>query len=179
MGGVRYEDYEDLVTGTRDEKLLKGYLACLMPMVIQILRGIPENERLEIVFEQQYEYEPFAHMALSIFTSILDAPYKVTSDGKIKLARWVFLPKGKSSVLNDPADYLAYALRETWTDKTSRKAQWCSPILTTGSGEGFGAVMGREKIRKVVKDAQMMLIFQEIREMINKFSGDSKRGKKP
>jgi hypothetical protein len=33
LGGVRFQDYEDLVSGQREEKLLKGYLAVLIPMV--------------------------------------------------------------------------------------------------------------------------------------------------
>jgi hypothetical protein len=37
LGGVRFGDYEDLVSGTPDAKKLKGYMSCLMPMVLQTL----------------------------------------------------------------------------------------------------------------------------------------------
>src|SRR5208282_5208121 len=112
LGGVRFGDYEDLVSGTREAKTLKGYMSCLMPMVLQTLKGLPENERIELVFEQQDEYEPFVNMALPFF-SVRDpyAPWIFTGDGKPKLAKWGFVPKG-STLMTDPADYLAFALRE-------------------------------------------------------------------
>jgi hypothetical protein len=45
---------------------LKAYLACLHVLLIQVLRVIPHDERLEIVFEEQKEYEPFANLILVI-----------------------------------------------------------------------------------------------------------------
>ena len=70
LAGVRTRDYEDLIDGTPAEKLLKGYLVCVIPMVVQLLRSIPRNERLELVFEQQSEYEPYAHTALASLTDL-------------------------------------------------------------------------------------------------------------
>jgi len=129
MGGVRYGDYEDLVVGTPHAKELKGYMSCLMPMVAQTLKGIPRDERIELVFEQQNEYEPFVNMALPTFT-VPDrhAPYHMMPDGKPKLAKWSFVPKG-TTILTDPADYLTFALREVWTDQKSKKAKWCRSIF--------------------------------------------------
>ena len=171
MGGVRYEDYEDLVVGTEDEKLLKGYVACMVPMVINILRGTPQDERIELVFEGPAGAAPFAHLALSMFAiPNREFPWKFTKDGKPRLAKWGWVPKG-STVMTDPADYLAFALRETWTDENSKKAKWCDPILSSGSGEALGRRMSRDRIRKTVKDAQMMMIFQDIHEMVLKLSG--------
>jgi hypothetical protein len=46
-GVVRVSDYADLVTGTDDERVYKGYIACLMPMVELILKGVPSDERIE------------------------------------------------------------------------------------------------------------------------------------
>jgi hypothetical protein len=172
FGGVRYQDYEDLVVGTEDEKLLKGYITCMVPMVINILRGTPQDERVELVFEEQREYAPFAHMSLSILTlrEVDSAAWKFTKDGKPRLAKWGWVPKG-STVMTDPADYLAFALREAWTDKTSKKAKWCNPIISSGNGEGLGGRMTRERIRRTIKKAQMMTIFQDIHEMVVKLSG--------
>ena len=168
MAGVRFQDYEDLVSGTPDEKLLKGYIACLIPMVIQILRGIPDDERIELVFEEQREYAPFVDMALPF--AAMPEPWKLTKDGRPKLAKWSFVPKG-STVMTDPADYLAFALREVWTDRKSKKAEWCKPILASGSGEGYGLIMQRDRIRRMVTNAQMLFIFQDIHKMIAALSG--------
>lgn len=159
MCGVRYQDYEDLITGKPGEKLIKGYIACLIPMVIQILRGIPRDERLELFLEEQWQYAPFADMALQL--AIIPHQWTTTSDGKPKLARWGFVPKG-STLMTDPADYLAFALREVWTDGKSKKADWCRPILTSGSGEGYGVVLTRDKIRRIITSSFMLGSYQRI-----------------
>ncbi len=65
VGGVRVKHYEDLLAGTPAQKLLKGYIVCIYPLVVNVLRAIPRNERLEIVFEQQSEYQPYTEMALA------------------------------------------------------------------------------------------------------------------
>lgn len=162
MGGVCFDHYADLVTGTPHAKELKGYMSCLVPMVTNTLRGIPKDERIELVFEQQDEYEPFVNMALPTFTVPNPrAPWQTMPDGKPKLAKWSFVPKG-STILGDPADYLAFALREVWTDKTSKKARWCSPIRDAGDGRGFGKVMSRKEIRFVVSSAYMLKVFNRM-----------------
>jgi len=156
LGGVKFSDYEDLVTGTPAARQLKGYMICLFPIVLQTLKALPHNERIELVFEQQNEYEPFVNMALPGLT-VPDrhAPWLMTSDGLPKLAKWGFVPKG-TTIMGDPADYLAFALREAWTDKTSKKAKWCRPILSQGSGEGMGAILSRKTIRHIISSTYML-----------------------
>ncbi len=178
LGGVRFEDYEDLVTGTPEAKLMKGYMACLFPLVEQTLKGIPKEERIELVFEHQREYEPFVDMVLPTFTvPNRHAPWHMMLNGKPKLAKWGFVPKG-STILADPADYLAFALREAWTDKTSKKAQWCSPILKAGDGTGFGAIMKRKQIRYIVTSTSMARTFASFDERLAELYFDevAKRG---
>jgi hypothetical protein len=176
LGGVRFGDYEDLVSGTREAKFLKGYMSCLMPMVLQTLKGIPDDERIELVFEQQNEYEPFVNLALQFFSvPEPEAPWIFTRDGQPKLARWGFVPKG-STLRTDPADYLAFALREAWTDKESKKAQWCKPILASGKGEGFGVIVKREKIREVISQTYMLALFDR---MDRQFAAFCRRASSP
>ena len=158
-GGVRVSDYEDLIKGTGDEKLFKGYVACLMPIVTQVLRGISKDERVEFIFEQQREYAKSVDFVMNV-ASIKDAAWKVTSDGKPKLAKWGFVPKG-STLMTDPADYLAYALRHHYTDHKSQRAKWTNPILTCGSSEGYGVIYNRVQIRRIVSRAQNMYILQK------------------
>jgi hypothetical protein len=160
MSGVRYQDYDDLVAGIPEEKLLRGYIACLFPLVIQILRGTPREKQVELIFEEQHQHEPYANLALPIIATLPGAaePWKRTSDGRTRLAKWSYVPKG-STLRSDPADYLAYALREAWTDKRSKKAQWCRPILSAGNGEGYGAILQRDKIRAIIEDAQNAAIW--------------------
>jgi hypothetical protein len=155
MGGVRVSDYEDLVVGTDDERLLRGYIAALSPMVTQILRGIPKNERIEFVFEEQRQYEPYVNMTMPFFTMPGSAslPDYFTDEGLPKLAKWGFVPKG-TTILTDPSDYLAFAIHELNTNKESRKAKWCAPILR---GDGcYGVLMSRAQVRRSVVRAQAM-----------------------
>ena len=88
------------------------------------------------------------------------APYLMTKDGRPRLAKWSFVPKG-STIMTDPADYFAFALREVWTDKTSRKSEWCDPILKSGDGTAFGAILKRKQIRHIVSSTFMLQFFHQ------------------
>ena len=90
MAGSRLEDYVDLVSDKPYEKQFKSYLVCLHVLVIQVLREIPDDETLEIVFEEQRQYEPWANLILAIAARV--GPK--TSEGLPKLAKWSFVPKG-------------------------------------------------------------------------------------
>ena len=160
IGGVRFQDYEDLVSGQREEKTMKGYIAVLIPMVLNTLRVIPPTERIELVFDQQDEYEPFANLALQ-WLATPDHPWRRTVDGKPKLAKWSFVPKG-STILTDPADYLAFALRAVRINEKSKKTQWCMPILRAGEGSGYGKVFTRAQIRKQIMDSYTMALIGRI-----------------
>jgi len=149
VGGVRVKDYEDLLSGTPAQKLLKGYIVCIYPLVINVLRAIPRNERLEIVFEEQQEYQPYTELALSAIVSLRDQrpDWFLTDDRQLKLAKWSFVPKD-STIFTQSADYFVYALRQLYQHRHSKKTEWCRPILKSGNGEGFGAVMTRKQIRQ-------------------------------
>lgn len=163
LGGIKYEHYKDLVAGTKGEKLLKGYIACLYPLIINVLRSIPRNERLEIIFEAQNEYQPYAEHVLTALSGIRHhkEEWFVTEDGAQKLAKWSFVPKN-STVLTEPADYFAYALWQLYQDKNSRRSEWCAPILKSGNGEGIGRIMSREEIRMIVKQTPIMSLYLQI-----------------
>jgi hypothetical protein len=154
MGGVRGRDYEDLLEGTPAQKLLKGYVTCIYPLVINVLRHIPSNERLEIVFEQQDEYQPFAECALAAIVSLRNRRPDWF------LTNWSFVPKD-STILTQPADYFVYALRQLYQDKNSKKTEWCRPILNSGDKQGIGAIMKRSEIRQSVIGLPFMAIYAQ------------------
>ena len=131
-----------------------------MPMVTQSLRGISSDERVEMVFEQQREYEAGVNLVMNC-ASIPDQTWKFTRDGKHKLAKWSFVPKG-STLMTDPADYLAYALRHHYTNEHSQRAKLTNKILTCGSGDAYGTIYTRERIRRIANSAQMRHLYGEI-----------------
>jgi hypothetical protein len=154
VGGIRYRDYEDMLIGTPWQKVMAGYMHCIFAVVIQTLRVIPSDERIEFVFEAQGVYEPYVNAAFKKSLAVPDHPCKATSDGRPKVAKWSFVPKD-ATILTDAADYLAFALHATWTDKESRKAQWCEPLLRScdHSNRGVGSIMNRRIVREVVRGA--------------------------
>jgi hypothetical protein len=170
LGGIRQSDYEDLITGTREQKLLNGYMICCFEMVINTLRGIPKNEGLKIVFERQDRYWWMTDIALRVISSFNDYPDILLPDGTSKLANWASVPKG-STPLTEPADYFAFALLQLWRDKESVKTQWCRPILDTNNGVGWGAIMNRETVRRSIKQGQLLHLFGEARRMLEGIRG--------
>ncbi len=171
VGGVRVSDYEDLIAGTIDEKLMKGYIACLMPLVFQLLRVVPSDDRVDLIFEEQKEYEPYANLALSALISLMNEsiPWGRGRDGLPKLSKWSFVPKD-STILTQPADYFAYALLQAYRDKNSKKTKWCQSILESGGGEGIGAILKRQTIRRIIVGGQLITIYQIIQQRLKGFS---------
>ncbi len=164
VGGVRFADYEDLLSGTPWEKILSGYMHCLFALVTQILRVTPPDERIEFVFEAQDKYEPYANDAFNKGLALPDHHFSRTSDGRPKIAKWGFVPKN-STVLLQPADYLAFALRAAWTDKHSRQAQWCLPLLAScdHAKRGVGSIMDRSRVRKLLQTTKIIAEVYSIR----------------
>jgi hypothetical protein len=136
--------------------------------VLETLKVVPDGDRLELVFEEQREYEKHAGHILAMIAS--HDPWSGTpwqdKEGKAKLAKWGFVPKG-STIMTDPADYLAFALRELWTDKKSKKSAWCEPILA--SGEGIGKILKRDTIRPMIQATFMMAMFSRLDRQFAKF----------
>ncbi|HZY61173.1 MAG TPA: DUF3800 domain-containing protein [Edaphobacter sp.] len=158
VAGVRTRDYQDLITGTRAEKLLNGYVMCVYALIIQALRGIPADERLEVVFERQDVYGDKASAAMRAIVNT-KIPELLTTDGTHKLADWQFVPKQKT-ILTQPADYLAYALLQKWRNSDPIKVSWCDPILAAHGHEGLGKIMDKSIIRQVVHMTAMLLKVQ-------------------
>jgi hypothetical protein len=161
-----------MVLGGPAEKLLKGWLALLQPLILQTLRIVPDDERLEVVFEEQREYQPYANLAFKSSLAVPDHPWKRTKDGKPKIAKWSFVPKG-STVRTDPADYLAFALRELWTDQHSKKTEWCRPILK--SGRGIGKIFNRQDIRAAIFGTLVLAAVRNVTMQLERVHGTKGR----
>jgi hypothetical protein len=119
-------------------------------VTIFAMRALPENERLEIVFERQDQYGWVAELEFPKIASTTDHPELLMTDGKTsKLASWRFVEK-KDSVLCEPADYLAYALLQHARNKSSIKSRWTYPIIAADPKSGAAALLNREIVRNVI-----------------------------
>jgi hypothetical protein len=149
LGGVRWKDFHAVVQGNADEQIMSGYIVCLWAMLYDTLRHLPEGERLEIVFEEQNIYGALAQVAIRVFTE--SAPSEVLlADGRSKLANWRWASKDSTSLL-EPADYLCYALAKFHKERGSVRDEWSRPILRNQEGQGFGAILTKTEIRKILK----------------------------
>ena len=157
LGGVRVSHYADLIAGGIEEKLLNGYVAALYPLLIQMLKWIPRNERVEIVFEEQQRYAPFANAMLGSLAALrIPAEVMLTRDGLPKLAGWKFVPK-ESTILTQPADFLAYATTQVYRDRNSERAKMCMPIVGDEDATVIGKVLSRHEVRSVTQLNQTLI----------------------
>jgi hypothetical protein len=142
-------DYWDLVKGTQYEKRAKGWCTALYPLVLETLLYIPKNERVEFIFEEQNEYRPFADCVMKAISQYPDERL-CNADGLTKLAKWNFVPK-KRAILNQPADYLAFAMMSFFRDPQGDAARLTKPILECiGNFPVVGEIFSRQKIRMIL-----------------------------
>ena len=144
LGVVPVDRYHYLVSGTYAEKMTKGYYFCLMTIFDSIVKNTPKNESVKFVFEAQSEYEIQARR-------FFDAnSHHLTSTGGPKFNSIEFIPKD-SSILTQPADYLAFSMLQQFRDPQSVKAKWCEPIRLN-TRPVFGLVHDGEGIQKIVRN---------------------------
>lgn len=141
VGGVKYSDYANLIAPD-ERSALKGYYFALTGLVTNLIRWIPDDEKVGLVFEAQPQYSDMAHLILSDLAETL-----LNSKGRQKVSAWTFVPKA-STILLDQADYLANALFHLYEDEHSQKTDWCRPIL--GDMNGVGAILTQRQIRSIM-----------------------------
>ena len=149
-GGIRVSDYEHLLPkNALLEKLHSGYISSLFPLLTHVLTWLPENERVEFIFEQQDTYSWLTDMVLGGLKTA-PIPAFFTKDGKPKLAKWGYVPKG-STPLTEPADFLAYTFLQHNRDPKSLRSQWCKPLQVSVDSVGIvGHVMTKQEAQREV-----------------------------
>lgn len=161
IGGVRQKDYMDQLAGTRDQKLLNGYVNCVSFAVINAMRSLPPGERLEVVFEQQERYGWMNDISMQVITDDTH-PELVLPDGGSKLASWRSVRKELTN-LTEPADYLAFALRHLWENENSTKTRWCRPMLDSCGDKAVGKIMRRDEIRQVTAGGYIERVIEDVK----------------
>ena len=110
------------------------------------MRWLPDNERIELVLDRQEHYQPIAEI---IFDALIKQPAFIGKDGRPKLAKWSYVPRG-STPLTEISDYYAFALAHHYKDEKSQKSQLCAPILRDNMNP-IGAMWSRQQIRDNVE----------------------------
>jgi hypothetical protein len=150
--GIHRPDIADLIAGTPLERYFDGYVFALMDVLMRAILRVPDNEQLEVVFEdrdQTREHAQDAAFAIRAMGYLSGAePGFCNSDGTLKLARSEFMQKA-GTVVFDQADYLCYAVLQRHRDAASQKALWCDPILK--ASPITDEIMSRETAREVIR----------------------------
>ena len=167
--GVRLKDYADLLLEEKDILLHAAYMQCCRAVTIFAMRSLPENERLEIVFERQDQYGWLAEMEFHKIASTVEHPQLLMADGKTsKLASWRFIEK-KDTVLCEPADYLAYTLLQHARNKNSIKSRWTYPLIAADPKSGAAALLNREHVKGIIigeKKQTILAMLEKVKQMI-------------
>lgn len=137
-GSVKTADFIDLVPDDMRPRF-KGYLLCLYAVVLHILKSVPLDERIKLVFEQQHEYEMSARRIFSLFAL-------AGNKDSIEVS---YVSKTSCPLL-EPADCLAHCILQLQRDPTSHKVKLCAPILS--NSEGIGEDIKRNRARNLTND---------------------------
>jgi len=156
VGKVVQNDYRDLIPSwaTDEGKIFGAWVLCLTALIVSALDAIPADERLEIYYDRQFQYERFADV---VCASIQKTPELASPDGRPKLVFCSPVDR-HATQLTQPADYFAYALLQDKNDSTSAKARLTSPILKAHpKARRAEGLLNRETARLIVSRT-----FQEV-----------------
>jgi hypothetical protein len=128
-GGIWQRDYESIVKGKVKATFTTPYMLAAQLCMTAALRGVSSSERIGFVFDKQTVYaDPMRRMEKIISLCENDNP---RFQGISSISR-------TCTVCLDPADYLAYQIREFNQDKNSLRTKLGMPIFGKDGGKGFG-----------------------------------------
>ncbi|MGI8772967.1 MAG: hypothetical protein ACR2JE_16205 [Acidobacteriaceae bacterium] len=129
-GGIWQRDYEAIVKGRVKETFTSPYMLAAQRCIAAALHSMgATSERIGFVFDNQELYKDrIARLEKVVFQT---AKVDTRVNG-------ISFMKRESTVCLDPADYLAFQLREYNTDKASTKSRLGMSIFGKNAGHGFG-----------------------------------------
>jgi hypothetical protein len=131
-GSVNVADYSDLVEGSVSEVHAHGYTMAIATLLLAIRTAIPEDERYELIFEDQEALEVYREKNFSFYAHIMNRDPSVKSGAKHnQLVSWRTMTKGQTCLF-EPADYLCYYLAHNAADPNSVRSVWTRPIVGDG-----------------------------------------------
>jgi hypothetical protein len=140
IGGVRWNDYKSIVKGKLRKKFTHPYMLAAQACIFQVVGTMSRSDEIMFYFSRQDVQE-----------KNMRAMYKIVfeqhkTDPRVKGIDYIF---PDITVCCDPADYLAFSVREYKLDPHSVKARVTSPIL--GDGKAIGYIYTPERLRENVE----------------------------
>ncbi len=129
---IKWSDYNAIVKGKVKSSFANPYQMCAFCAISVVLVELARDDDVYFVFDRQEgKRKTDMHRMRDIVYEWCGADRRVKGID--------FLPRC-ATVCLDPADYLAYAIRERHLNKNSFKAKACAPIIGPGGNGGwFGA----------------------------------------
>ncbi len=145
LSGIRHRDYEEIMKGRVREKYTNPYMTCAQACISTVLKFVagPEDEVL-FIFDRQ---EGRRAEAIERLHEIVFKWARV--DPRFKD---ILLVNHETTVCLDPADYLAFAIRENVVNRQGQKARATKPILA-GYRKWRSGIFSRKQISNMTKRA--------------------------
>ena len=138
---IKWADFNAIVRGKVKSTFANPYQMCAYCAISVVLCELAGDDDCYFVFDRQEGKRKDDMMRMR------DIVYEwCGADRRVKDI--TFLPR-QATVCLDPADYLAYAIRERHLDKDSFKAKACAPIIGRG---GNGGWFGTPQLKGMVED---------------------------
>ena len=136
--GMWRRDYEATMKGKIREKFANPYMLCAQSCMSTVLSNLVGADEVLFIFDRQ-------HVHKAAMNSLRDVVFQLVGvDSRVKDVH--FIPS-KTTVCIDPADYLAYMVREHAMDADSARFKMGKSIL--GTKGGHGGIFNRQQLEEM------------------------------
>lgn len=129
MAGLKWQDYNSLVKQKNDSKFSHPYVLCALCAIEIVLHEVAEGDDVLFIFDRQegLRRETMEELQTIVFDWL----------GADRRVRGIEFMRHEDTVCLDPADYLAYIVRERSLDQNSFKSRSGESIIGSGGNGGW------------------------------------------
>jgi hypothetical protein len=135
--GMKHQDYNDIIKGTRAEQALSPYMGCAQLCLKAMLDEIPKRHSLHVYLEQQDEYQPLVGVFAQVVADWQQSDLRVTG---------ITMLQKHLSPCFQPADYLAFHMSTRAIDENDPKTILTRPIYGPGIGYNWTRRMLKQQV---------------------------------
>jgi hypothetical protein len=140
VGGMRWKDYNSLLKPRVRRRFTSPYMMAAQTCIATALSQVRADEQIAIVFDRQDVHEDAIKAMVRIVFKTVRRDTRVTG---------ITFSESHRTVCLDPADYLAFEVREYKAAPNSLKAQ--SGISILGNGKALGYIYTPERVRELAE----------------------------